>query len=225
MTNPRQLIEGVIANLPLFAGLPPAQVRSVAAQSWALAGARGAALLHPGAPLPGVFAVAYGSVKLTLRNGGTEEHLLRLVGAHQTFGEASVLLGQPSLYAAVALTETKVVVMPGAPLHALLERESVFAKALVATLAKGKLELCAEIGSATLQRGAQRLAAYLAELANGSAEVQLPYSKTLLAARLGMKKETLSRLLRQLSVDAVIAVTRRRVTILDRARLVQPRGG
>jgi CRP-like cAMP-binding protein len=59
-------------------------------------------------------------------------------------------------------------------------------------------------------------------LANGSNEVQLPFSKTLLAARLGMKKETLSRLLRQFAEDGVIAVTRRRVAILDRERLKRP---
>jgi CRP-like cAMP-binding protein len=160
---------------------------------------------------------------------GGEERVLRLVAARQTFGEASALLGRPSPYAAVAVAEAKVVVMPSAPLQALLERESAFAKAVVATLAERKLELCAEIGSATLQRGAQRLASYLDGLANGSnadlTEVQLPFSKTLLAARLGMKKETLSRLLRRLSSDGVIAVARRRVLILDRARLRQPRGG
>jgi CRP-like cAMP-binding protein len=37
-----------------------------------------------------------------------------------------------------------------------------------------------------------------------------------------MKKETLSRLLRQLAEDGVIAVTRRRVAILDRERLKHP---
>src|SRR5436190_10409266 len=155
MPNPRQLIEGVIANLPLFAGLPPPQLRSVAAQSWTMAGVRGEALVNAGARLPGVFAVAYGIVKLTLRNGGNEERLLRLVLARQTFGEASALVGRPSPYAAVAVTEAKLVVVPSAPLFALLEGESAFAKALVATLATGKLDLCAEIGSATLQRGAQ----------------------------------------------------------------------
>jgi CRP-like cAMP-binding protein len=40
-----------------------------------------------------------------------------------------------------------------------------------------------------------------------------------------MKKETLSRLLRQLSAAGVIAVTRRRILILDRARLRQASGG
>jgi Mn-dependent DtxR family transcriptional regulator len=49
--------------------------------------------------------------------------------------------------------------------------------------------------------------------------VRLPVSKTLVAARLGVKKETLSRLLHQLAADGVIAVERRDVRILDAARL------
>jgi CRP-like cAMP-binding protein len=218
----RQLIEGVVTNLPLFWGLPPVQVRSIAAQCWALGAARGAPLLQAGARPPGVFALAYGSVKLVLRNDGGEERILRLVAARQTFGEASALLGRPSPYYAIALADAKAVVIPSAPLFGLLEHETRFAKALISDLAEAKLQLWAEIGSATLQRGAQRLASYLDALANGSNEVQLPFSKTLLAARLGMKKETLSRLLRQFAEDGVIAVTRRRVAILDRERLKRP---
>lgn len=218
----RQLIDGVVANLPLFWGQPPVQVRSIAAQCWALGVPRGGSLLQAGARPPGVFALAYGSVKLVLRNGGGEERVLRLVAARQTFAEASALLGRPSPYFAIALADAKAVVIPSAPLFALLDRDTRFAKALVSNLAESKLQLWTEIGSATMQRGAERLASYLDALANGNNEVQLPFSKTLLAARLGMKKETLSRLLRQLAEDGVISVARRRVAILDRERLKHP---
>ena len=220
----RQLIEGVVANLPLFANVSPTQVRSVAAQSWTLAGARGSMVVAPGARLPGVLAVAYGSVKLSMKNGGNEERVLRLVAAGQAFGVASALLGRPSPYAAIVLAEAKMVVMPSAPLFALLERESAFAKALVTMLAARELELCAEIGSATLRKGTARLAFYLVESAGDDDAVQLPFSKTVLAARLGMQKETLSRLLRSLAEDGMIAVSRRRIALLDRARLRQSAG-
>jgi len=225
LVRDRRLIEGVVANLPLKRTGEAKEVRALAAQSWAMAGTRGTALVEAGARPPGVFALAYGSVTLALRNGGGEARVLRIVAARQTFGEAAALLGRPSPYDAVALSEVKVVVMPTSPLLSLLEAEPRFARALVSSLADRKLQLLAEMGSATLQRGAQRLASFLDELANGSNEVQLPFSKTLLAARLGMKKETLSRLLRQFATDKVIEVERRRVVILDRERLRQPFGG
>ena len=220
----RQLIQGVIANLSLFENVSPAQVRPVVAQSWTLGGARGTVVVAAGARLPGVFAVASGSVKLSMKNGGNEERVLRLVAAGQAFGEASALLGRPSPYSAVVLAEAKLVVMPSAPLFALLEREGAFARALASILAARKLELCAEISSATLRKGAERLASYLVESAGDTDAVQLPFSKTLLAARLGMQKETLSRLLRSLAADGMIAVSRRHIALLDRERLRQSAG-
>src|SRR2546423_9766277 len=90
----RRLIEGVVANLPLFQGVAVGQLQALAARCWTLAGARGGAVAHAGTRLPGVFAVAYGCVKLALRNGGSEGRVLRLVAARQTFGEATALLGR-----------------------------------------------------------------------------------------------------------------------------------
>jgi CRP/FNR family transcriptional regulator, dissimilatory nitrate respiration regulator len=224
MSNDRSLIEGVVANLPLFWGLPPGQRQRLAAGCWSMSAARGASLLQAGKHPPGVFAVAYGAVKLALRSNGAGERLVRVVVAKQTFGEASALLGRPTPYDAVAIADAKLVVIPTAPLLALLEREMAFAKALVTSFAEQHLHLYAEIGSATLQRGGERLARYLDGLigngGNGDAcTVELPLSKTLVAARLGMKKETLSRLLRQLADAGVIAVSRRSVLIRDRERL------
>ena len=66
---------------------------------------------------------------------------------------------------------------------------------------------------------AQRLARYLAGLAGTHSSVQLPTSKTVLAARLGMKKETLSRLLRSFAERGIIAVSRREIAIVDPAQL------
>ena len=218
MRDPR-LIEGVLANLPLFWGVAPPHVQLVARQSWLLPAPRGETLVRAGARVPGVFAVAYGSVKIALRNGGAEERLLRVAAARQVFGEASALLGQPAPFEAVTLAESKLVVVPSAPLVDLMEREPRFARALVMSLARRKLELCAEVASAALHTGMQRLAGYLVELDGSGDRVQLQSSKTLLAARLGMKKETLSRLLARLAREGVIEVSGREIALLDRERL------
>ena len=45
---------------------------------------------------------------------------------------------------------------------------------------------------------------------------RLPVSKTILADRLGITKETMSRLLRELMAQGAIEVARRDITILDR---------
>ena len=54
---------------------------------------------------------------------------------------------------------------------------------------------------------------------NAEARVQLPASKTVIAARLGVTKETLSRLLRQMGDEGLIAMAKRDITLRDRTRL------
>ena len=228
MRTPRRdrgLIEGTLRVLPAFADLAPAQLLGVVCHCWVLAAPRGERIVRAGEHPPGILAVAYGSVKLALRNGGDHERVFALLAARHTFVEAPALLGRAAPYEAVAMSETKLVVIPGAAVLGLIESEPRFAKAWLRSLAEKEYALCAEIGATSLQTGAERLAAYLGELAgvpgsDGECRVELPISKTLLAARLGMKKETLSRLLRQFAARGVIVVGTARSLIVRRHRLL-----
>ena len=215
----QRFIEGVVGNLRLFAAAAPSQVAALARHSWVLPARRGDLLARRAERMPGLFIVAYGLAKLAMRGRENGERVLRLVGAGQTFGEATALLGRASRYDALALADTKAVVIPPPPLIALLDADPRFGRALAHLLAERKLEMQGEVEAATLQRAEQRLACYLASLAAGAGRVELPVSKTLVAAQLGMKKETLSRLLHQLAADRVIEVTRRQISILDAAAL------
>jgi CRP/FNR family transcriptional regulator, dissimilatory nitrate respiration regulator len=220
----QRLIQGLLPRVRIFWGVPASSLGSLMKQCWVLTAPRGTTLVERGARLPGVFALAYGSVKLGLGGEDDEARVVSLVSPGQTFGEAKALLGRVSRSEAVALADSKLVVVPSAAILALLDREPRFARALVFELAVRNIELLSEVESAT-QRGAQRLASYLAALAEGAdgnggdCTVRLPVSKTLVAARLGLKKETLSRLLRSLAARGLIAVANREVRILDRPGL------
>ena len=184
---------------------------------------RGEKIATRGDRLPGAFAVVSGTVKLSL-HGHDEERVLRIVGAGETFGEACAVLARPSPYDATALSDATLVSVPPASMWTLLRKDARFAKALVTKLAESVLEMLSELEAATTQRSSQRLATYLESLARlegskGPCTVKLPVSKTVVAARLGVKKETLSRLLKQFSGDGIIGVTRREIVILDPARL------
>lgn len=221
-----RLVRGVIANLALFAGVAPGHVRAVAKQSRALPVPRGAVIACRGSLLEGAFALAYGFVELALRDAHGVERGLRFVAPGQTFGEATALLGRAVKYDAIALAESKLIVIPAAALFSVMDRDARFARTLLMTLAQRELDLVAEIESATLHPAEQRLAGYLHSLADpddgpAACTVRLPVSKTAIASRLDMKKETLSRLLRALVQRGLIAVKQREITLLDRARLKQ----
>jgi CRP/FNR family transcriptional regulator, dissimilatory nitrate respiration regulator len=218
-----RLVQGLVPRLRIFRDVAPANLGPLMKQSWVMSAPRGTTIVERGARLPGIFGLAYGSVKLSLRGQDGEERVLQLVCAGQTFGEAKSLLGRPAHSEAIALADSKLVVIAASAVFTLMDREPRFARAVALLLAERTLEMLTEVESAML-RGAQRLASYLGALAgspggngngNGGTVVRLPVSKTLVAARLGVKKETLSRLLRQFAAEGVIEVSRREISILD----------
>ena len=219
-----RLIQGVLKSARFLRGAAAAQLAPLARQCCSREFRRGETILSKEARLPGVFAVAVGTVKLSLRRLPGEERVVRLVQAGQTFGEPSALLGRPARIEASALTDCKLVVIPAPAIFSLIERDPRCGREIVLALAERAAELLAELESTSMRGGAQRLAAYLDSLmppagGNGHCTVRLPASKTVVASRLGMKKETLSRLLRSFAGQGLIEVAQREIRLLDRQRL------
>jgi CRP-like cAMP-binding protein len=225
MTASGGVAAGVLAGLPMFRCTPRARVEQLARQARLQHVHRGEVIAPAGERLPGLMAVGYGLVKLSLK--GTSGKVLRLVGPGETFGEAVLFLDQPMLAQATALSDTLLVVLPAAPLIELIERDPAFARALLASLCQRLHALIADFEAATAHGARERLAAYLDALAEpGSTVAELPAAKTVVAARLGVAKETLSRLLHQFADEGLITVQRRSITLLDRERLAATaRGG
>ena len=220
----RRLIEGVIGKLPLFRQVSPRSIAEVASHARTIHVRRGVAVCASGDALPGVMAVAYGLVKLCVTRANGQERVVRFVNAGETFGEAAALFGRPILVSAAVLADSLLVVIPGAPLVRLVERDPIFARRTVELLANRVQTLMEELEASAAQRGPQRLASYLHRLGQpgdtpGSWNVALPASKTLIAARLGFSKETMSRLLRKFTDNGLIGPARGKIRILDRERL------
>jgi len=216
------MVKALLARTSLFRGASRAQLAALADQCTVREAARGEVVAARGQRLPGICAVAQGMLKLRLHHGPDDERVLRLVEAGETFGEASALLDRPIRFDVCAMTPAKLVVVPVAAVYRLVEQDAGAARRAVRELAERCQMLLGELEAGTLPR-AQRLAAYLDSLARPGAKngwnARLPATKTVIASRLGMKKETLSRLLRALADQGVIAVTQRDIAILDRRRL------
>jgi len=210
--------------VPLFRGLQRARLAAVARAARLLLVRRGGYVARRGEPLAGVFAVGEGMISVALRGSNGAERVLRFVGPGETFAEAAALLGRASAVDAVALADSVLAVIAVPPLRALMARDPALSLRMAALLAERMLTLLAEIEASELRPAGERLAAYLlglAEPAGGSGRLtaHLPATKTLIASRLGMKKETLSRLLHDLSTRRLIEVSRGEIAILDRRGL------
>jgi CRP-like cAMP-binding protein len=219
--DPR-LIEGVLANLPLMEGVSKRAIRELSTQSALLTVKRGEIIVRRGERVTGLHAIAYGAVKKRLPRAGGEA-VIALLRPGETFAEVPALLDQASKVEAVALADTMLVVVNARCIHVQTQSDPRLARNLVKVLARRLEALMAEFERGALP-GVRRLALYLEPIADpveGSkfCVARLPVSKTLVAARLGMKKETLSRLLRELTARGLIAVDGRDIRIFDRDAL------
>lgn len=217
------LIKGVLEKLPLLEGVNLEAIRELATQSSVLRTRRGEVIVRQGERVPSLYAVGFGSVKTRLPQNGSGELVLGLLGPGATFGKSAVLLGQASRVDVVGLDDALLVAVRAACVVALVERNLRFSCNLARALAERNQALVEELETSKL-RSAQRLAAYLDSIAEPAAQAgtwaaRLAMSKTLLAARLGIKKETLSRLLREFACGGLIDVAGREITIRDRTAL------
>jgi CRP-like cAMP-binding protein len=212
------VIRGVLEKSALLEGVAADVVRDLASQSSLVRVKRGQAIVCRGERVANVYTVAFGAVKARLAPVH-REMVFSLLGPGASFGKTAVLLGEPSSVDLVAVEDTLLVATRASCVTALMERNLRFAKNLVHALAERNLKLVAELDARRLS-GAQRLAAYLDSIARPDGHTaHLPVSKTLLAARLGMKKETLSRVLSDLARQGLIEVRGRDIAIRDAARL------
>ena len=79
-----------------------------------------------------------------------------------------------------------------------------------------------DIERLALQGGACRVASYLlGQLPPGRSEYRLAVTKGVLATRLGLRAETLSRILRQLSADGIVSVTSRNIVRVPNRQKLQ----
>lgn len=222
----RRLLEGVISRLPAFCQLPREELEMVVGFAQLREFRRGAAIARRGEPFPGLMALVEGSVKLSLRRSEHEERVARILEPGQCFGFAALLLSRPAPVDVVALSNCVIATIPPMPVQRLAERHAAFAIALARSLAERLLELLDELEASAQQSGLQRLACYLDARAERAGEpdrwlVRLPATKSTVAARLGVKKETMSRMLRELASRGVIAVDGPAIAILDRQGLAQ----
>lgn len=217
MASPGAPVAALLAQVPMFRRVARARLGELALAARTLHAAAGEHVIRRGSALPGLMVVRHGLVKLSVT--GDAERVLRLVGAGDTFGEEALFLEQPLPLDATAVAETSLVAVPAQPLLRLFERDRRFARALMASLCQRLRMLVADFEALTVHGARERVAAYLESLAAAGGTAHLPAPKTVIAARLGMTKETLSRLLRAFIDEGLIAVAGRDITLIDRGRL------
>lgn len=215
----------LLSRLPLFQELAADQIAAIASDARLLQVPKAEILFHKGDESHGFFVVVSGQIKLAVTSPQGHEKVIDVIGPRQSFGEAVMFLGCPYPVFAQAVSDTLVLKIAKQTVFNLLATDTTFARAMLAGLSLRLHSLIGDVESYSLRSGVQRVIGYLLQqcVDQGGAEdepsVTLPIYKQVLASRLNLTPETLSRELHELEALNLITVRGREITIHGLQRL------
>lgn len=164
-------------------------------------------------PANALFVVLDGWVKLYRMAPSGAEAVVSVMTRGRSFGEAVALRGLPYPVSAESITPSRLLRLDATRLRNMLQTDPVLATSMLAATYVHLQQLVEQVEQLKARSGVQRVAEFLLDLAScdhGECSVHLPYNKALIAGRLGMKPESLSRAFARLrnhgvTIDASMA--------------------
>ncbi|MCA0424160.1 MAG: Crp/Fnr family transcriptional regulator [Proteobacteria bacterium] len=208
---------------PIFERLSPGDLNKIIATSSAETRPSGCMLFSQGEQATAFFVVIAGWVKLVRDLPSGVSTVIDVAGARAAIGVAVAAARSAHVSSAYAVTPVRLLRFESAAICSVIRNNPSVALAFIHSAAHLHRSLIEDIEKLKSFKAVERVAAFLASLTQqreGRATVRLPFGKTLLAARLGIQPESLSRAFRQLR-DKGVLVVRDGVVIADIGRLKQ----
>jgi CRP/FNR family transcriptional regulator len=207
-----------IAGIPMFRGLPEAELDQLTKIATDETISKGAAIFLEGDEGDGFYVVLSGRVKIFKLSTEGKEQTLHLFGAGEPFGEVALFSGSRFPANAEAMEDSRILFFPTEAFAGLIRKNPSVALNMLALLSIRLRRFTALIEDLSLKEVPGRFAAYLLYLSRekeGSGELSLDITKAQLASLLGTIPETLSRILGKMSRSGLIESDGRRIKILD----------
>lgn len=211
-----------ISSLPLFGGLERADLEDLLEQSQPRSFGKGEMLFHRGDSADCFYVIFDGWVKVFRETANGDEAVLGVFTGGETVAEAAAFLGRGYPASAQVVDDARVLPILSGPFRRKLETMPDVAMNMLASMSKRMHHLVMEVEQLKTASATQRLIEFLLRrcaVQEGPAVIRLPYDKTLISQRLGMKPESLSRIfakLRKLGVKT----EQNQVVIMDVAVLI-----
>jgi CRP-like cAMP-binding protein len=219
-------IQRHLAVMPLFGDLSPEERARLSQGCQLKRFARGEMVFRIGDPCEAFFVVIVGQVKLFMLSPTGQEKVIEIVGPSQSFAEAMVFLDIPCMVSVQALADSLLLSVSQQGVFKEIEQDHRFSLRMLAGMSKRLHGLVHDVQAYALRSGMQRLIGYLlrdveqnSQSNQGSVTISLPATKATIASRLSLTPEYLSRALRELESAGLIQVDKRKIHILDVAKL------
>ena len=201
----------------LLRNLPESVVEKLLSDASSRTFERGETVFLHGEQAQAIHVVIDGWVKLYRVAPNGNEAVVNVFTRGHSFGEAIALRRGMYPVSAEAVTDCTLLVISARTFISVLRQEPDVALAILAATFQHLHELVSQVEQIKAHTGAQRVAEFLLGLCqsdDGSCVVTLPYDKVLIAGRLGMKPESLSRAFAKLK-SAGVRVARNHAAIDD----------
>ena len=205
----------------LFAEMPDLYLQQLIGQMQDIHLSPGDSLFRHGQPAERFFFLREGLVKLFRLSPEGDEKIIEIMRPGETFAEAVMFMGTQGRYpvSAEAVSDAKLYAFEQKKFLSMLHESSDACFGLLASMSRRLHMLVNQIESLTLQNATYRLVAYLLEQiprdVKTSPEVQLTTPKGVIASRLAIQPETLSRILAKLRQGGLIEVQGNHITVRD----------
>lgn len=186
----------IIRQAPILGGLSTDSLVGLVRDATISRHDQGYLLFSQGDAAEAFFVVLDGWIKVYRLSSAGAEAVVGIFTKGQSFAEAAAIAGGVYPASGEAVTEIRVLRIPTRRLIERIREAPEIGLAMLASTAQHLHLLVRQIEALKANTGAQRIAEFLLDLApdgSGACVVELPYDKALIAARLGMKPESLSR--------------------------------
>ncbi len=213
----------IVTRLAVFRGLKSETVEHILAPATAVMLRPHEWIVRQGDPATAFFIVIDGWVKLYRNTASGDETVIDIMTKGESFAEAVAFTGNRYLATAEAVTEARVGRIPADHIVRCIRQSPDIALAMLASTSQHMHHLVQQVEQLKAQSGVQRVAEFLVSLSSaerGHCALVLPYDKVLIAGRLGLTPESLSRAFARLRAIGVV-VDASHVVVRDVAKLRQ----
>ncbi len=211
----------LLRKVPLFSRLSDQELASLLKGAVPREYARGVLLFQQGDRADCFYVILEGLVKITRHSPDGDEVVIGVFGKGSMIAEIAMFLGGRYPATAEVVAPSRLLPVLSSSFKAALTSDPDLAMGMLAATSRRVRDLVEELEHIKGQTGAQRVADFIVGLCpqqEGEAQIDLPYEKGLIAARLGMKPESFSRALKRLR-QLGVQIQRDHVIIRDVAAL------
>ena len=198
----------MLKRLPIFSGLPGEFVMEVLAPAVVRQHPRRTLLFVQGDEVDRFFVILSGWIKLFRQASDGTEAIIEVFGPSESFAEAAMFGSARYPVSAETASESRLLEIPSEFFKSRLANDSELMFRMLATMSSRLKRFVKRTEQLATRTASQRVASFLLQFTDGKHDgcevcIDLPYDKSLIAGRLGMKPETFSRALASLRDSGV----------------------